>query len=70
MSYDQLDAYKTVTWRRASQVYPDAVMFKDSGVTPSDIEQGFLGNGYLLTVLAVMSDAQYAGQIYDLFETK
>ena len=43
-------------------------MFKDTGVTPSDIVQGFLGNGYLLTVLSAMCEDQQ--RIYDLFETR
>ena len=55
-------------WQRASKIYPNAVVFKDAGVTPQDIVQGFLGNGYLLSVLSAMSGRPE--NIYDLFETK
>ena len=42
-------------------------MFK-GGVSPDDIEQGYLGNGYMLTVLSAMCNRPES--IYDLFGTK
>jgi hypothetical protein len=61
------EAYKTVVWKRASEIYQNCEIFKD-GIDPSDILQGYLGNGYLLTVLSAMSGRPES--IYDLFETK
>ena len=37
-------------------------------MSPQDIVQGFLGNGYLLTVLSAMGGTPES--IYDLFETR
>ena len=58
VALNQREQLQSVIWKRASEIYPQAVMFKDTGVTPSDIVQGFLGNGYLLTVLSAMSEDQ------------
>lgn len=61
------EAYSTVVWKRASQIFSNCQVFKD-GIDPTDILQGYLGNGYLLTVLSAMSASPES--IFDLFETK
>ena len=61
--------YDSVIWQRASDLYfgEDLAIFK-GGVSPDDIEQGYLGNGYMLTVLSAM--CHRPDTVYDLFGTK
>ena len=68
MAQEQREKYGTIVWRRASEIYGTPLLFRDVGVAPEDIEQGFLGNGYFLTVLSSM--AAQPERIFDLFETK
>lgn len=67
MPITEREAYSSVVWKRASQIFSNCQVFKD-GIDPTDILQGYLGNGYLLTVLSAMSGSPES--IFDLFETK
>jgi hypothetical protein len=61
-------------WRRASSVFPEKhgfTLFKDnaqSGISFHDIQQGPLGDGWVLSAIAAI--AEYPERIYNMFDQK
>ena len=60
------DKFKKLDWKRASEIYTDPVIFDD--INPHDINQGQLGDCYLLAVLSAL--AEFPERIKSLFLTK
>ena len=54
-SAEQRDKMLSIKWMRASELMPDAEVFKD-GISPNDINQGGLGNCYFLCTLSSMAE--------------
>ena len=46
---------KNLSWKRASEIFKDAVLWKDD-ISPNDIKQGKLGNCYYLATLASLAE--------------
>jgi hypothetical protein len=55
-------------WKRASDVYPMESLKIFSGITPTDIVQGFCGDCYFLS--SISSLAEYPERVEDIFLTK
>jgi calpain-15 len=56
-AYDRgkLEYFKSITWKRLSYVYPDVQVIK-GGIDNRDIYQGSIGNCYLLSSIASVSE--------------
>ena len=65
---DKISYKKSVTWKRMSEVYPDADIFKNGVPSVDDIVQGQLGNCYYLSTLSEL--AKVPNRISNRFLTK
>ena len=60
-------ALSKITWKRASDIYNPVYIFED-GVEPGDINQGALGNCYLLAALSSL--AEFPERVKAMFVTQ
>lgn len=63
--------FEGVVWKRCSDIFPDRVIFPVSTIDSlllEDVQQGFLGNCYLMTVLSAMAEHEPKA-LKNLFET-
>jgi calpain-15 len=63
----ELDKFKSITWKRASEFMPKAVLFSGL-IEPRDIRQGMLGDCYFLSALISLSERLHI--IRHLFENE
>ena len=66
-NFDDRRKFKTITWLRPNEFMKKVNLFED-GVEPNDIEQGALGDCYVLAAIASISE--YAKRIYEMIEDK
>lgn len=59
--------FQSFSWKRASEIYNPVYVFED-GVEPNDINQGQLGDCYLLAALSSL--AEFEDRVKALFVTK
>ena len=67
---DDGSKFESLIWKRCSEVFTNPTVFgKNDSVSQEDIQQGYLGNCYFMTVLSSMVRVN-PDSIVSLFETK
>ena len=59
------ETYGDVKWKRGTEAHPRISLFGDSGVVPGDVDQGYLGDCWLMA--AVSGVAEYPERIESVF---